>query len=99
MELTNKQIAFYKGYILPSILDFYKDVDCLEKFKSIEGIDTYFKSFIEVDSLVRFTQKNFSDMMVIVYEFADSNGITDKNGEPLHCMKDYDKEDYFKIKY
>ena len=62
MELTKKQIAFYKGYILPSILEFYKDVDCLEKFKSIEGIDTYFKSFIEKISLVNIldtVSKNF----------------------------------------
>ena len=99
MELTNKQIAFYKGYILPSILNYYKDVDCLEKFKSIEGIDTYFKSFIEKSSLKQMTHEEFEEMLNYVYTFCDLNRIIDKKGKSIRCLKDYDKDDYFNIEY
>ena len=99
MELTNKQIAFYKGYILPSVLEHYKNIDCLEKFKSIEGIDTHFKSFIEKSSLKKMTHEEFEEMIFFIYEFCEQNKIKDKNGEAIKCHADYDDDDYFNIEY
>ena len=100
MNLTNRQIRFYKGYILPSILIFYKDVDCPKEFSSVENIDAYFKSKVQRDltSLKQFSHEDFDEMITYIYHFCDEAKITDPKGERIKCLSDYDENDYFKSK-